>query len=1169
VAIAALALVVACAAPARADVVELRGSAGQIDGAIVKAGPAGIEVRSRRAGLEQSQTVPWSDVRRVDASHLPSEATAWLAAGADLWRGRIRVARGDWPLAVEPLLRAAHAWQGATPCAAGLAAESACVEALLRAGRPAEAVVPAFEAIRMARAGIAPAGDADPRIQESEVRVFDAKAPVPPMLAPGAFDRAAAEKVAASLAGYDARGDAGLAAVVAAYAAALGEAPTDDPPRAPSPKIDAPARAAVTALEALRDVRASDAKRRAAALVSLARARRSMPSWFEPWSRLATGIALASDTDGTLHERGLVLLASLQAGDRTLHPLLAARAAAEAKRLAVRPGQGTSVAALVSGPQGRPDSAVPRELSDATAAWLEQHGDGGLLVSHLEAQLEGEPEGDGRAALVGRLASIMAARLEREDNEARRDALMARAMSLVKRYDAGSEPLRLVILRAQYRAAQRAAEDRRAGRGTDAECEGARQQLETLVREFTLLAGRAARAKDASARDAGAQVGVAAEQTLAKSAREEETTRSAQFFRAWSAYYAAWLGRELGLPDWRGRADDAMRWFADLIEPGKAAIDPADVSVDLRGNEGFASAILGSGLAASLVQTGATADAWLALLEIPRTSGAVRLKLPAWRMASLLDRGELRAAIELLRKEGDGAQGVPMSLIAAARAGRRPDADGSAELLTEAVGRLVAAGKLRELSLISLSPGTQTTGAGARLFAAVRAVAEANRLKDAGKADEAAAEWKRAAAEIEGALGKDAPAAVAAGARSLNGYVLRGAGRPAEAADAFLAASKDMQGDRAGDARWMAVLSLDEAMHRPGGAPLAKRLGETVDGIVRDLPETGAAVRARAWRTVHADVPTVADIDALLGDQVHVELAPAARRAALDGLYRRFRALAGEDRRVAARRALAAGDDVAAGGGEEGTLELRRRLEMAVALDDRMRAADALTGLEARVAGGADAAALGPELAARRAQIAALDGRLDDARSEVAALDPSSPWGRVAAASLLAAVARNPACGPEVRASVAKAAVAGQGSPGPAEAAMWMRAEAELLRERRPSVDRAGAERAGAEALRGNPRSAALLLADADLRSASGDAAGAADRLRTLLASAPIGSEQWYEAKAMQVEAIAATDGPKARSLLEQVRQLGNGFGEGASAARLDALDARLPRAAAPEGALR
>jgi hypothetical protein len=41
-----------------------------------------------------------------------------------------------------------------------------------------------------------------------------------------------------------------------------------------------------------------------------------------------------------------------------------------------------------------------------------------------------------------------------------------------------------------------------------------------------------------------------------------------------------------------------MRWFAQLIEPGKAAIDPSDVSVDLRGSEGFASAILGSGLAA-------------------------------------------------------------------------------------------------------------------------------------------------------------------------------------------------------------------------------------------------------------------------------------------------------------------------------------------------------------------------------------------------------------------------------------------------------------------------------------------------------------------------------------------------------------------------------------------
>jgi hypothetical protein len=238
---------------------------------------------------------------------------------------------------------------------------------------------------------------------------------------------------------------------------------------------------------------------------------------------------------------------------------------------------------------------------------------------------------------------------------------------------------------------------------------------------------------------------------------------------------------------------------------------------------------------------------------------------------------------------------------------------------------------------------------------------------------------------------------------------------------------------------------------------------------------------------------------------------------------------------------------------------------MSVALDDRTRAADALAALEPRAVG-ADAAALTPELAARRSQIASLDGRLDDARDAAAVLDPASAWGRVAAQSLLAAVARNPACGADVRAAVAKAVVTGQEHPGPTEVVMWMRAEAELLRAGKPAVDRAGAERAGAAALEASPRSAFLLLADADLRDAAGDAAGAADRLRTVLAASKAGTEQWFEAKAMQIESVAARDGAQARALLEQVRQLGGGFGRGEASIRLAALDARLPAAQQSEG---
>ena len=207
-------------APCRADIIELRGSAAPIDGDTVRSGPAGIEVRTRRAGLEQVQNVPWSEVRAVRGAGVPKDAAQWLAAGEALWRGRTRVARGDWQLALEPLERAARAWAGAAPSADGLAAESACAEALRRAGRAAEAVRPAFEAIRVARAGI-PADAAEARIADAESRIFDARMPIPASLSPGAFDADGAKAVRAAMAGFDAGGDAGLAVVVAAYLDAL------------------------------------------------------------------------------------------------------------------------------------------------------------------------------------------------------------------------------------------------------------------------------------------------------------------------------------------------------------------------------------------------------------------------------------------------------------------------------------------------------------------------------------------------------------------------------------------------------------------------------------------------------------------------------------------------------------------------------------------------------------------------------------------------------------------------------------------------------------------------------------------------------------------------------------------------------------------------------------
>jgi hypothetical protein len=1149
---------IAAAAPA-ADRVLLRGGAPDAEGTVTAAGAAGVELSP--AGGGPSRTIPWSAVRSVDAAAPPEGIDRWKAAGEDLWRGRLRADRGDWRLALEPLLRAARAWSGAAPSADGLAAAAASAEALVRAGRRAEAVRPAFDAIRALRAQPALAETLSGPARDALGRFANAEFPVPPALPPVLFDAAASARVREDLEGFDCPGDAALTAVVAAYVAAL------DPPavvtvRLP-PKPTAAERAAADGLAALRDAASADPRVRATAVATLLAPPSGRAASFEGPAMFAAGRALASDPDAPTGELGRVLLAAVAATPGPAGDGLSRRAEAEFGACTLAPPKGGSAAAIEGALPPQAQRAVPEDLADAAAAWLEERGEVDLLVAHLEGQVARTPDAATRAGIVARIASLMASRLELEADGARRGELLDRALALVRRYGEGSEELRLAILRSQYRAAQRAAEDRRAGRGTDEACAVALAQLRDLVKDLGELARSAERARGDANRTASFQVGAKADDFLARAARAEQIAQSAQYFRAWSSYYAAWLGRELDRPGWRTDANTAVASFAGLIEPGKATIAPGEVSLDLRGNEPFASAILGSALSYAIIDAAPACAEWFALLEPPNVHPSVRDRLGAWRMVAALDLGDVPAALAALRSQADGPQSVAASLIAAARAGRSGD-PAAAELLSEAVGNLAAAGQLRALSSVVIPDGAVVAGPGARLIAAVRAVVEANARREAGDRAAAEAAWDRAAKDLAAAAVPDAPPAVAAGARALRAFVLRSAGRLAEAADAYLAAAAQVQGERAGDARWSAVLCLDE-LARGSGADArsaADRRDREIAAISADLPGTGAAVRAAAWRVVHDARPSSADIDALLSDAVPVELSPAARRAALEGLYRRFSAATGDERLSEARRALAVGDGVPAGAGSDGVASIRRRLELAVAAADRVRAEDALAALEARVPEESMADAQRDELRARRVQVAVIAGDVDRARADFERLPRDGAWTRAAARSLADATFTDPSAPPELRASVARAIVLGTAQPPQEDLVRWIDAESALLRAGAAAVDAEGAARAIAAALAASPDAQGLLLADAAFRSARGDLAGAARSVRAVLARAAAGTPDWFAAKALQVEALAAEDPRKARAVLDQVRRLGNGFGPGPAGDRLRSFDQSLPPAA-------
>ena len=1166
----AVALAAALSSPSGADAVELRGGSTAPDVEVVSASAAGLVIRSRKGALEQARTIPWSEVREVRGDDLPEGVERWREAGEALWRARARADRGDWQLALPEFARAHAAWTASTPCRDALSAAAGLAEARWRAGDAVSAVVPSFDALRIARAALAPASSGTPPAMAADAaraldsRILDLRAPVPAFVPPFVLTKEQAASVATGLRAIDCPSDPAFARVIEAWCAAAGApaaAARQEPKGAGKP--DDAAKAATAALDALAGVRSEDPERRASAMGALARARPAMPGWFEPWARAAAGLALASDPDDALRARGCALLASVLVADEVAQPVLAAfvRPRFDAARGSSGPRAGESMAASLAAQGIGPSTLVPRDLADRTASYLERIGDRTVLVAHLEAQVQHELPGDGRRAAVERLARTLASLLEREGDAGQRDAIAARASALLRgedSRDAAGVALRLSLLRARHRAAQRAAEDRRAGRLGDVDAEAARAEFASLVSDFTELVSAATRARDRADLDATRAVGLSAEQVAAQSAASEEVIRSAQYFRAWSSYYAAWLGRELGREGWRDAGNSAVEWFAAVIEPGRPTVDPSEVSVDLRGTEGFASAILGMGLATSLVSGAAVSDSWLALLDGPRTHASVRLKLPAWRLAAVLDRGDAAGGLALLRAEGDGPQGIPMALIAAARASRMDPTDDSAALLTEGVGRLASAGRLGDLAALA-GARADAQGPGASLVAAVQAATEATRLQGEGKAGEARAAWERAVAAAEGAVVPGSPAAVQSGARALLGHLLRGAGRPADAAEAFLSASRTLAGERAGDARWMAVLCLEDAS-RAGVTDARARADRAVNGIVADLPGTQAAVRARAWRVTRGDAPSNGDIDTLLGGSVPPQLAPAARRAAIEGLYRVFRASSGDERRAAAQRSSRGGDDEPVGAGDAGTVELRRRAEMALAVDDRVRASEAVEALGTR---GEGDAALRDEIAARRCQVAAMEGRHDAARAFAAEVSRDSAWARVAGRALLEAVLRDPSASPEVRAAAVAAAVRGQVPPPAAETVLWLRAEAELARRGQPGIDREGARSAAADALASTPDDARLLLADADFRRSTGDAAGAAAAVGRVLAASPVGSEPWYEAKAMQVESTARSDPSRARALLEQAKALAGGFGSGPSAVRMSELDRALPAASA------
>jgi hypothetical protein len=388
VAALAVAVLLALGVPAAvADTVELRGGSPAVDGEVAGATAAGVDLAqgSRRV------TIPWSEVRTVRGDALPADVARWLAAGEALWRARLRVMRDDWPLADEPFARAHAAWAGGPACVDALFAAAGLSESRLRAGKPDEAVAPAFEAIRLRRVLGAAAADGPGTAASDAMRLVDERAsdpavPIPRLIPPMALAPEEAARARAALEAFVAPQDPDLERVVRAWAAVVGDAAPAAIPA--GQKLGADARNALSALEAVRASQSADPAERAGGLGALARARRQMPAWFEPWARSAVGAALVRDADPVQRARGEVLLASVVATDAEGEPMLAARASALLSTPAPRDGSVTdSLAAGTS----RPDLAVPRDRAARPSRWAGSTSCSRISSSRRSSSLTGRP----------------------------------------------------------------------------------------------------------------------------------------------------------------------------------------------------------------------------------------------------------------------------------------------------------------------------------------------------------------------------------------------------------------------------------------------------------------------------------------------------------------------------------------------------------------------------------------------------------------------------------------------------------------------------------------------------------------------------------------------------------------------------------------------------------
>jgi len=542
---------------------------------------------------------------------------------------------------------------------------------------------------------------------------------------------------------------------------------------------------------------------------------------------------------------------------------------------------------------------VARADADEIEAYLRQRSLNRLLMTHLETRL-GAVTADEKAELILKLSTLYAELLETTSDPLEQAALEESSRRLLAQSAAaGTEELRLALLRNAYRRTEKVAEDHRLRLAEPAELDSTKRTLAEIIPQMNTLRKELKERVEGTNRRHARSSGTESITLGEAATKTQEQLSRCTFLTAWATYYQAWLNADREL----ARAAEPM--FGELLSTETTMPQPSEISVDLRENEAVARSILGMGLCKSLSTSADAGLEWIGLLEEANTFEVVRAQTPVWRLVIHLEHGEYADVRDVLEKFRHSDEQIPLPwlrLIVVSALEDQGRTRLSSDMAKSMMAELASRGELEQVLDLANRYGTQAlgeTGFAAQYVQGIIAYQAARKNHASQEPLEAniVGQYDVAAQRLANAIGEpDASkyAAPRAACLRLIAWCRFFQSRFSVAKDSFLEAAKSLKGDEAAEATWMAIVSLDKMTSTTRNDKLQAELAGLIDDFVRNYPTSERTPQLILRQAATQPQAAEQSIDDLLAIRPDSAVYGQARRRAGDLLYQRFRGAAAE-----------------------------------------------------------------------------------------------------------------------------------------------------------------------------------------------------------------------------------------------------------------------------------